>query len=74
MLKRNAHKNFKKSSVDSLTIEEVDKLIYMNTIFLNSMKEHEENEPSQPSSDIPISNIYPEASTQTPTPSRNKII
>ncbi|MCE3051589.1 hypothetical protein HAX54_050270, partial [Datura stramonium] len=68
MLKRNAHKNLKRSSTDSLTIDDVDEMIYMNTASLENIERHEQAEQTQPTNDAPTSNVYPEA----PTPAKNK--
>ncbi|KAF3643064.1 putative NAC domain-containing protein 66-like [Capsicum annuum] len=42
MLKRNAHKNPKKSSADSFTIDEIDEMGYINTDSLKDMEVHEQ--------------------------------
>ncbi|MCD7461252.1 hypothetical protein HAX54_045745 [Datura stramonium] len=68
MLKRNAHKNLKISSTDSLTIDDVDEMIYMNTASLENIEGHEQAEQTQPTNDAPTSNVYPKA----PTPAKNK--
>ncbi|MCD7451909.1 hypothetical protein HAX54_013988 [Datura stramonium] len=64
----NAHKNLKRSSTDSLTIDDVDEMIYMNTASLENIKGHEQAEQTQLTNDASISNVYPEALS----PAKNK--
>ncbi|MCD7453538.1 hypothetical protein HAX54_021273 [Datura stramonium] len=59
MLKRNAHKNLKRSSADSSTIDDIDEIIYMDTASLKNIEGHEQGEKSQPTNDAPTSNVYP---------------
>ncbi|PHU09311.1 hypothetical protein BC332_21171 [Capsicum chinense] len=68
MLKRNAHKNPRKSSVDSFSIHEINKIGYINTDSLKDMEGHELGNQSLATNDAPTPNIYSEA----PVPTRNK--
>ncbi|KAF3658997.1 hypothetical protein FXO38_12889 [Capsicum annuum] len=68
MLKRNAHKNPRKSSVDSFSIHEINKIGYINTDSLKDMEGHELGNQSQATNDAPTPNIYSEA----PVPTKNK--
>ncbi|PHT25110.1 hypothetical protein CQW23_20031 [Capsicum baccatum] len=68
MLKRNANKNLKKLSVDSITIDDIDEMGYINTDSLKDMEGHELGDQSQTTNDAPTPNVYSEA----PTPTRNK--
>ncbi|PHT93642.1 hypothetical protein T459_01524 [Capsicum annuum] len=58
MLKRNAHKNPKKSSADSFTIDEIDEMGYTNTDSLKDMEVHEQGYQSQATNDAPTPNVY----------------
>ncbi|PHT65649.1 hypothetical protein T459_30074 [Capsicum annuum] len=68
MLKRNAHKNSKRSSVDSFTIDEIDEMGYINTDSLEDIEGREQGDQSQATNDVPTPNVYLEA----PTPIKNK--
>lgn len=61
MLKRIANKNLKKSSVDPLTIDEVDKMIYTNAASLKNIDEYGQSEQSEATDYAPTHNVYPEA-------------
>ncbi|KAF3627392.1 hypothetical protein FXO38_28788 [Capsicum annuum] len=68
MLKRNTYKNSRKSSVDSLTIDEIDDMNFINTDSLEDMKGHEQGDQTQASSNMPTPTVY----SEEPTPSKNK--
>ncbi|PHT38411.1 hypothetical protein CQW23_21984 [Capsicum baccatum] len=46
MLKRNTHKNSRKLTVDSLTIDEIDDMGFINTDSLEDMEGHEQGDQS----------------------------
>ncbi|PHU30508.1 hypothetical protein BC332_02601 [Capsicum chinense] len=68
MLKRNTYKNPRKSSVDSLTIDEIDDMAFINIDSLEDMEGHKQGDQSQAPSDVPTHTVY----SKGPTPSRNK--
>ncbi|PHT59795.1 hypothetical protein CQW23_02158 [Capsicum baccatum] len=68
MLKRNTYKNSIKSRVDSLTIDEIDDMDFINTDSLEDMEGHEQGDQTQAFSDVPTPTVY----SEKPTPSRNK--
>ncbi|PHU14064.1 hypothetical protein BC332_15269 [Capsicum chinense] len=68
MLKRNTYKNSRKSIVDSLTIDEIDDMDFINTDSLEDMKGHEQGDQTQAYSDVPAPTVY----SEEPTPSINK--
>ncbi|KAF3655808.1 hypothetical protein FXO37_15738 [Capsicum annuum] len=68
MLKRNTYKNSRKSSVDSLTIDEIDDMDFINIDSLEDMEGHEQGDQTQAYSDVPTPTVY----SEEPTPSRNK--
>lgn len=70
MLKRNAHNNLKKTSVDSITIDDIDEMGYITTDSLEDMDGHELGDQSQTTNNAPTPNVYSEA----PAPTRNKKI
>ncbi|PHU26244.1 hypothetical protein BC332_04576 [Capsicum chinense] len=68
MLKRNTFKNPRKSSADSLTIDEIDDMGFINIDSLEDMEGYEQGDQSQAPSDVPTHTVY----SEEPTPSRNK--
>ncbi|PHT36110.1 Betaine aldehyde dehydrogenase, chloroplastic [Capsicum baccatum] len=60
MLKRNTHKNLRKLSADSLTINEIDDMVFINIDSLEDMEGHEQGDQSQkviPSLDVGCSAV-----------------
>ncbi|PHT35800.1 hypothetical protein CQW23_23500 [Capsicum baccatum] len=53
MLKRNAYKNLRKLSVDSLTIDEIDDMDFINIDSLKDTVGHEQGDQSQETNDVP---------------------